>query len=83
METSSPVLAGQVLSFRFTSKGGASFLVRATVAHCRRTTRPDGPASYVSGLEFAAQQTPTAQQAIKGLLEKVNHVLAFPRSLTA
>jgi hypothetical protein len=83
METSSPVLTGEVLTFRFASKGGPSFLVRATVAHCRRTTQPAGPACYVSCLEFAAQRTLTAQQAIKGLLEKVNHVLAFPRSLSA
>jgi hypothetical protein len=41
------------------------------------------PACYLSGLEFAAQQTPSGQLAIKVLLEKVSHVLAFPRSLSA
>jgi hypothetical protein len=81
IETSSPVGAGEVLNFRFTSKDGSSFLLRATVAHSRRMPRPNGPACYLSGLEFAAQQTPTGHQAIKGLLEKVNHALALPRSL--
>jgi len=83
METSSPVLTGEVISFRFTSKDGSSFLLRATVAHCRRMPYSHGPACYLSGLEFAAQQTPTGQLAIKVLLEKVSHVLAFPRSLSA
>jgi hypothetical protein len=80
METSSPVSVGEVLGFRFASKDGRSFRLRATVAHSRRMLRPDGLACYVSGVEFAAKQSLAAQQAIKGLLETVARVLAFPKS---
>jgi hypothetical protein len=83
IETSAPLRVGEVLAFRFTSKDGSSFLLRASVAHCRQISDPNGSAIYVSGLKFAAQQTPTGQQAIKALLEKVNHILAHPRIVSA
>jgi hypothetical protein len=83
METRSPVRVGEVLTFRFTSKDGVSFLLRASVAHSRRISGPADPALYLSGLEFAAQRTLTGQQAIKTLLDKINRVLAFPRSVPA
>lgn len=82
METSSPVRTGEVLAVRFTSRGGSSFLVRATATHSRRVSRSTGPAYYLVGLEFAAQQTPTGLQAIKGLLETVSQVLSFPKALS-
>jgi hypothetical protein len=79
IEISSPVLLGEVLAFRFTLNDGSSFLLRAKVAHTRQVSGPSDPPCYLTGLEFAAQQTPTGQQAIKGLLQKVHQVLAFPR----
>jgi hypothetical protein len=78
METPSPVPAGEVLAFRFTSNDGSSFLLRAKVVHTRRESRPNGTACYLTGLEFAAQNTVRGQQAIKGLLEKVHLALSFP-----
>jgi hypothetical protein len=78
METSSPVVAGEVLTFRFTSNDGSSVLLRAKVAHTRRVSRSSDPPAYLTGLEFAARQTTMGQQAIKALLEKVRRVLAFP-----
>jgi len=83
METRSPVRVGEVLTFRFTSKDGASFLLRATVAHSRTIPGPIGPVLYSSGLEFAAQRTLMGQQAIKVLLDKIDRILAFPKSLPA
>jgi hypothetical protein len=80
IETPTPVPVGEVLAFRFTSKDGAAFLLRAFVAHTRRLSGPNGTVVYSSGLEFAAQQTPTGQQAITVLLEKVNRILARPRT---
>ncbi len=80
METSSPVRTGEVLAVRFTTRAGSSFLVRATATHSRRVSRSTGPACYLVGLEFAAQQTPTGLQAIKGLLETVRQILSFPKS---
>jgi len=80
METRIPVPVGEVLAFRFTSKDGSAFLLRAFVAHSRQRSGPNGTVIYSSGLEFAAQQTPTGQQAIKGLLDKVNRILAQPRT---
>ncbi|HEY6357989.1 MAG TPA: PilZ domain-containing protein [Vicinamibacterales bacterium] len=82
MESSSPVRTGEVLAVRFTTRGGSSFIVRATATHNRRVLRSTGPACYVVGLEFAAQQTPTGLQAIKGLLETVNQALSFPKTLS-
>jgi hypothetical protein len=82
IETSSPVRTGDVLAVRFTSRGGSSFIVRATATHSRSVSRSTGPACYLVGLEFAAQQTPTGQQAIKGLLQAVNQILSFPKSLS-
>ena len=78
METSSPVLTGEVLAFRFTSNDGSSCLLRATAVHTRRVSRPNDTACYLTGLEFAAQNTVRGQQAIKGLLEKVHLALSFP-----
>src|ERR1700680_306888 len=72
METSSQVHVGTCLNFRFTSKDGSSFVLRARVAHSRRISGPGDPVFYVSGLEFAGQQTPTGEQAIDALLEKDN-----------
>jgi hypothetical protein len=81
METPTPVPVGEVLAFRFTSTDGSAFLLRAFVAHSRQLSGPNGTVVYSSGLEFAAQQTPTGQQAIKALLEKVNRILARPRGV--
>lgn len=80
METRSPVRTGEVLAVRFTTTAGSSFLVRATATHSRRVSRLTGPACYLVGLEFAAQQTPTGLQAVKGLLETVGQILSFPKS---
>src|ERR1700683_3902140 len=81
--TSFPVRPGEVLAFRFTSRDGSSFLLRATVAHSRRVSNPIGPDRHLSGLEFAAYKTLRGQQAIKDLLEKVKEALSFPRSPSA
>jgi hypothetical protein len=83
METRCPVRVGDVLAFRFAAKDGSAFLVRASVAHTRQISGPTGPAVYWSGLEFAARQTLAGRQAIKVLLEKVERILAFPRSVPA
>jgi hypothetical protein len=77
METTSPVRVGSILDLRFTSKNETSFVLRARVAHTRRVPGPSGPASYLSGLEFADKQSPRGQQAIDALLEKVDWVLSF------
>jgi hypothetical protein len=83
METSSPVRTREVIAVRFTTRAGSSFLVRATATHSRRVARSTGPAYYLVGLEFTGQQTPTGQRAIKGLLETVDQVLSFPKSLSS
>jgi hypothetical protein len=83
METSRPVRVGEVLAFRFAAKDGSAFLLRASVAHTRQISGPTGPAVYWSGLEFAANKTVAGRQAIKILLEKVERILAFPRSVPA
>jgi len=77
IETSVPLKLGSVLDFRFTSKDGSSFVLKAAVAHSRRLSSPIGPVVYVSGLEFAGKQTPTGQRAIEILIEKVNWILSF------
>jgi PilZ domain len=77
LETSVPLKVGSVLDFRFTSKDGSSFVLKAAVAHSRRVSSPIGPVAYVSGLEFAGKQTPTGQRAIEILIEKVNWILSF------
>lgn len=77
IETSVPVRVGSTLDFRFTSKDGSSFVLKAAVAHTRRVAGPIGPVVYVSGLEFAGKQTPTGQRAIDILIEKVNWILSF------
>jgi len=82
METPTPAPVGEVLTFRFTSKDGSAFLLRASVAHSRPLAGTNGSVVYSSGLEFAAQQTPTGQRAIKVLLEKVNRILAQPRNVS-
>ena len=82
IESSTPLRVNEVFAFRFTSQDGTSFLIRASVAHCRRISEPNDPGVYLSGLKFAAQQTPTGQQAIRILLEKVNQILAHPRSVS-
>jgi hypothetical protein len=83
METPTPVPVGEVLAFRFTSKDGSAFLLRAFVAHSRQRSGPRGTVVYSSGLEFAAQQTPTGQRAIMTLLEKVNRILPRPPNALA
>jgi hypothetical protein len=77
IETSVPVRVGSILDFRFTSKDGSSFDLKAAVAHTRKVSAAIGPVVYVSGLEFAGKQTPTGQRAIEILLEKVNWILSF------
>jgi len=81
METPTPVPVGEVLAFRFTSKDGSAFLLRAFVAHSRQLRGPNGTVVYSSGLEFAAQQTPTGRTAIMALLDKVNRILPRPRNV--
>jgi hypothetical protein len=83
IETSFRVRPGEVLAFRFTSRDGSSFVLRATVAHSRRVSSPIGSVRHSSGLEFAANKTLRGQQAIKDLLEKVKEVLSAPRSPSA
>jgi hypothetical protein len=36
-----------------------------------------GPDLYLSGLEFADQQTPSSRQSVNVLMEKVNWILSF------
>jgi hypothetical protein len=76
METSSPVRVGVILDFRFTSKDGSSFALRARVAHSRRISGAIGPIVYLSGLEFTEKPTPTGPQAANVLIEKVNWILS-------
>jgi hypothetical protein len=83
METRCPVRVGEVLAFRFAARDGSAFLLRASVAHTRPISGPTGPVVYWSGLEFAARQTVAGRQAIKILLEKVERIMAFPRSVPA
>jgi PilZ domain len=76
IETSFSVRVGSVLDFRFTSKDGSTFVLKAGVIHSRLASRPTDPAVYVSGLEFADKATPTDERADL-LIGKVNWILAF------
>jgi hypothetical protein len=77
METPFAVRLGATLDFRFTSKDGSSFILKARVAHCRKVPVSLGPVFYVSGLEFADKQTPAGREAVDVLIEKVNWILSF------
>ena len=72
METTFPVDANSEHDFRLVGPTGASFQLRARVAHCRHYTSPDGTPRYVSGLQFTDPAQP-ADDIIDQLLE----VLSF------
>jgi hypothetical protein len=76
METTFPVEVASVHDFRFTSKDGSAFSLRATVIHTRQVSSPESAVVHVSGLEFAERQAPSEQRA-DVLMDKVNWILSF------
>ena len=77
METSFRIRVGSTHDFRFTSRNGASFTLKAKVVHSRRAAQPVGPVAYWTGLEFVDADVPGGQRAIDLLTEKVNWILSF------